>query len=243
MVNFMDKETNSIFKGIESIKYLNREVGEYLYSLRDKKYKSFIELLDDIQGIVNSRQLNILIELDYFDEFGKSEKLTNIVELYNLIYKKKQFKKEDLPCSIELMRKYASTETDKMFKDVDKQGLCKEIEKQLEDNNLDIQRRIKSWIENTGSCNITDTTYSKRYSIVVDVNTKYSTPKIKLYNIYSGRTAEVKISAKVWRECKLELFDLISVINIDRKPKRTKIDGKWVVTDELENWLVSYETL
>ena len=240
---FMDKETNSIFKGIESIKYLNREVGEYLYSLRDKKYKSFIELLDDIQGIVNSRQLNILIELDYFDEFGKSEKLTNIVELYNLIYKKKQFKKEDLPCSIELMRKYASTETDKMFKDVDKQGLCKEIEKQLEDNNLDIQRRIKSWIENTGSCNITDTTYSKRYSIVVDVNTKYSTPKIKLYNIYSGRTAEVKISAKVWRECKLELFDLISVINIDRKPKRTKIDGKWVVTDELENWLVSYETL
>lgn len=240
---YMDKETNSIFKGIESIKYLNREVGEYLYSLRDKKYNSFIELLDDIQGIVNSRQLNILIELDYFDEFGKSEKLTNIVELYNLIYKKKQFKKEDLPCSIELMRKYASTETDKMFKDVDKQGLCKEIEKQLEDNNLDIQRRIKSWIENTGSCNITDTTYPKRYSIVVDINTKYSTPRIKLYNIYSGKTAEVKISSKVWRECKLELFDLISVINIDRKPKRTKIDGKWVVTDELENWLVSYETL
>ena len=59
----------------------------------------------------------------------------------------------------------------------------------------------------------------------------------------ADKTAEVKISSKVWRECKLELFDLISVINIDRKPKRTKIDGKWVVTDELENWLVSYETL
>ena len=65
-IYFFNKETNSIFKGVESIKYLNKEAGEYLYSLRDKQYNSFIELLDDIKGVVNSRQLNILIELDYF---------------------------------------------------------------------------------------------------------------------------------------------------------------------------------
>ena len=90
-IYFFDKETNSIFKGVESIKYLNKEVGEYLYSLRNKQYNSFIELLDDIKGIVNSRQLNILIELDYFSEFGKSKKLKDIVEIYNTICNKKQF--------------------------------------------------------------------------------------------------------------------------------------------------------
>ena len=125
---FMDKETNSIFKGIGSIKYLNKEVGEYLYSLRNKHYISFIELLEDIKGIVNSRQLNILIELDYFEEFGKSQKLKDVVEIYNNIYSKKQFKKDNLPCDIEIIRRFAKTKTEKMFKEVDQIGLCKYIE-------------------------------------------------------------------------------------------------------------------
>ena len=237
---FIDKETNSIFKGVESIKYLNKEVGEYLYSLRDKQYNSFIELLDDIKGVVNSRQLNILIELDYFSEFGKSQKLMDIVELYNTIYTKKQFKKGSLPCDIEIMRKYAATETDKMFKDVDKQGLCKYIESIIDDVDLPIQQRIKSWIENTGSCNLIDNTQSKKNAIVIDINTKYKTPKIKLYNLNSGKTAEVKIGSKLWSEYKLDLFDTITIVRTKPKFKKKKIDNKWVETDEREFWLQDY---
>ena len=239
-IYFFDKESNSIFKGVESIKYLNKEVGEYLYSLRDKQYNSFIELLDDIKGVVNSRQLNILIELDYFSEFGKSKKLMDIVELYNNIYTKKQFKKDSLPCDIEIMRKYAATETDKMFKDVDKQGICKHIESIIEDIDLPIQQRIESWIENTGSCNLTDTTQPKKNAIVIDINTKYKTPKIKLYNLNSGKIAEVKVGAKNWREDKLELFDMINIVKINPKFKKKKVDNKWIETDEREYWLENY---
>ena len=239
-IYFFNKETNSIFKGVESIKYLNKEVGEYLYSLRDKQYNSFIELLDDIKGVVNSRQLNILIELDYFSEFGKSQKLMDIVELYNTIYTKKQFKKDNLPCDIEVMRKYATTETDKMFKDVDKQGLCKHLENIIDDVDLPIQQRIKSWIENTGSCNLIDNTQSKKNAIVIDINTKYKTPKIKLYNLNSGKTAEVKIGSKLWSEYKLDLFDTITIVRTKPKFKKNKIDNKWVETDEREFWLQDY---
>src|SRR5699024_4979618 len=117
-----------------------------------------------------------------------------------------------LPCDIEIMRKYATTETDKMFKDVDKQGLCKHLESIIEDVDLPIQQRIKSWIENTGSCNLIDNTQSKKNAIVIDINTKYKTPKIKLYNLSSGKTAEVKIGSKLWSEYKLELFDVISIV-------------------------------
>ena len=239
-IYFFNKETNSIFKGVESIKYLNKEAGEYLYSLRDKQYNSFIELLDDIKGVVNSRQLNILIELDYFSEFGKSQKLMDIVELYNSIYTKKQFKKDNLPCDIEVMRKYATTETDKMFKDVDKQGLCKHLENIIDDVDLPIQQRIKSWIENTGSCNLIDNTQSKKNAIVIDINTKYKTPKIKLYNLNSGKTAEVKIGSKLWSEYKLDLFDTITIVKTKPKFKKKKIDNKWVETDEREFWLEDY---
>ena len=239
-IYFFDKESSSIFKGVESIKYLNKEVGEYLYSLRYKKYTSFIELLDDIKGVVNSRQLDILIELDYFSEFGKSQKLMDIVELYNTIYTKKQFKKDSLPCDIEIMRKYAATETEKIFKDVDKQGICKYIENIIEDVDLPIQQRIKSWIENTGSCNLIDETQPRKNAIVIDINTKYKTPKIKLYNLYSGKTAEVKIGARLWREYKLELFDMITIVKTNAKFKKKKFDNKWIETDEKEYWLEDY---
>lgn len=236
----MDKKTNSIFKGVESIKYLNKEVGEYLYSLRDKQYNSFIELLEDIKGMVNSRQLNILIELDYFSEFGKSQKLIDMVELYNTIYTKKQFNINKLPCDIEIMEKYAATKTEKMFKDVDKEGICKHIESIIEDADLPISQRIQSWIENTGSCSITDPTQPKKRVIVADINTKYKTPRIKLYNLSSGKTAEVKIGAKLWRENKLELFDTIDLIKTTSKFKKKNINEQWVETDEKEYWLENY---
>lgn len=237
---FMDKETNSIFKGIGAIKYLNKEVGEHLYSLRYKKYTSFIELLEDIKGVINVRQLNILIELDYFSEFGKPKKLKDIVEKCNTIYNKKQFKKDNLPCNINIMREFAKTETEKTFKEVDSVGLCKYIENTIKNIDIPIQERIKSWIENTGSCNLTDTTQPKKNAIVIDINTKYKTPKIKLYNLYSGKTAEVKIGARLWREYKLELFDMITIVKTNAKFKKKKTADKWIETDEKEYWLEDY---
>ena len=239
---YMDKETNSIFKGVGSIKYLNKEVGEYLYSLRGKQYKSFIELLEDIKGVVNSRQLNILIELDYFAEFGKSKKLMDIVDIYNTIYTKKQFKKDSLPCGIDIMRKFAKTETEKMFKDVDQKGICEYLENKIENIDLPMQDRIKSWIENTGNCNLTDTTLPKNKAIVIDVNTKYKTPKIKLYNLHSGKVAEVKISIKTWRIHKLELYDLITMLKITPKFKKKKVGEDWIETNEREYWLDNYSS-
>ena len=105
---------------------------------------------------------------------------------------------------LKVAEKMKVTETDKMFKDIDKQGICKYIESIIEDVDLPIQQRIKSWIENTGSCNLIDETQPRKNAIVIDINTKYKTPKIKLYNLCSGKTAEVKIGAKLWREYKLE---------------------------------------
>ena len=45
----LDKETNSIYKGLASIKYLNKKMAEELYDLRDKQYDNFIQLLSDIR--------------------------------------------------------------------------------------------------------------------------------------------------------------------------------------------------
>ena len=126
------------------------------------------------------------------------------------------------------------------MKDIDKQGICKYIESIIEDVDLPIQQRIKSWIENTGSCNLIDETQPRKNAIVIDINTKYKTPKIKLYNLNSGKIAEVKVGAKNWREDKLELFDMINIVKINPKFKKKKVDNKWIETDEREYWLENY---
>lgn len=92
-------EQKVVYKGMKSIKFMNNQVAEDLYNLRDKKYNSFIELLYDLKEIsINSRQLDILIKLDFFEEFGNSKTLLKIVECFDKFKQgdAKSIKKEKL---------------------------------------------------------------------------------------------------------------------------------------------------
>lgn len=81
-----DKDKKVISKGISSIKYLNSAVANELYEL-SKHFTStfFVDLLYEITSntCMNSRQLDILIRLDYFKRFGNVKELLKIVEIYD----------------------------------------------------------------------------------------------------------------------------------------------------------------
>ena len=68
-----DKENNAIYKGIASVKFLNAEVAQQMYEMREQEFPTFIDFLK--VNPCNSRQTEILIKLDFFSEFGKSQKL------------------------------------------------------------------------------------------------------------------------------------------------------------------------
>src|SRR5690606_10351516 len=86
----IDKENKVIYKSISSIKHLNSQVAMQLYELRNNKYDSFIDLLKDLNNTsINTRQLDILIKLDFFSEFGKTKKLLTAVEYFSIIDNKK----------------------------------------------------------------------------------------------------------------------------------------------------------
>lgn len=249
---FPDRKTNSIYKGIESIKHLNATVGEYLYSLRDNIYNTFTDLLVVLKGHINSNQLEILIKLDFFSEFGKTSKLLQAKENFNTYYDKKQFKKDNIDINIlSIISKLAKTETAKLYKDIDTLELCKLLESQLEDMHIPIKDRIQNQIENTGSCNITDSNAPGNACIVTNIDTTYS-PRIALYNLRSGNTKEFKVKSKLFNNNKLELFDIIQIYSITQEPKKKRIeDGmnpktgkpkyKYIPTDILEDYLNEYE--
>lgn len=234
---FMDKVTNSIYKGIGSIKFLNNDVADYLYELREKKYNTFTELLIDLQGHINSRQLEILIKLNFFEEFGKTYKLLSIVEAFNKLYGKKQFKIDN--AYVEYIKLFAKTQTDKTLKDVNTKELCEYIENRIENNDLPVEELIQSHYEFVGNCTLTDEDANPRHCVAIKIDTKY-TPKVTFYNIKSGRIKECKISKNVFKDNPFELYDLVYLEHTQSKPKRKLLDGKWVATSECEMYVNSY---
>ena len=234
---FIDRSTNSIYKGIGSIKFLNNDVADYLYELRDKQYNTFTELLIDLQGHINSRQLEILIKLNFFEEFGKTYKLLSTVEVFNKLYGKKQFKIDN--AYVEYIKLFAKIQTDKTLKDVNTKELCEYIESRIENNDLPVEELIQSHYEFVGNCTLTDENANPRHCVAIKIDTKY-TPKVTFYNIKSGRIKECKISKNVFKDNPFELYDLIYLEHTQSKPKRKLIDGKWIATNECEMYVNSY---
>lgn len=67
-----DSEQHAISKGIGSIKYLNESGGDRLFELAHcKKFDYLIDLLNEIknQRICDSRQIGVLLKIDYFSNF------------------------------------------------------------------------------------------------------------------------------------------------------------------------------
>jgi len=95
-----NKELGTISKGISSIKFLNISVAEELYKLSEIKYDSFMLLLKEMleKTSINSRQLEILIKIDYFNEFGNAVELLKIKEIFDLLKqgKAKQISKDKI---------------------------------------------------------------------------------------------------------------------------------------------------
>jgi len=79
---FFNKDENTIYKGIGAVKYLNDTIADDLYSMGSKMYKNFSSLLLDINKNtkINERQLDVLIQLDFFSDFGNAKELMKIKE-------------------------------------------------------------------------------------------------------------------------------------------------------------------
>lgn len=97
---YFDKERNIISKGLSSIKYMGEKVASQLYELaHSKNYNYFVELLKDIadKTELDSRQMDILIKLDFFSDFGNQRELLYILDEFSGTFKKgeaKQIKKD-----------------------------------------------------------------------------------------------------------------------------------------------------
>jgi DNA polymerase-3 subunit alpha len=235
----MDKDTNKIYKGLKSIKFMNEDVSEELYAMRDMKFDGFIDFLNI--NPLDSRQLDILIKLDFFEEFGKAQKLIKIIDLYNMLHGKKQIKKDKTTLPVEILSQYAISETAKMYKfdneSMDKMlyALCDMIP----DTDIPLQTKLQTQQEMCGYISYLDP--SKPNSVVVmNLDCKYS-PKASVYFLATGQTIDVKITKKLYQSNPFSGGDILN-IRTEKKPKWKKVNNEWVqdASAGYDTWLTWY---
>ena len=201
-----DKESNTIYKGLKSIKFCNEKMAEELYDLKDFE-GDFVDLLRIIteDTSCNSRQLKILISLDYFKEFGFSKYLLSVYELFTKRYKK----------------------TLKDATKVKRIEEIKEIIKDYKDEELSIQERIQTELEFLGYCTLKDDNFKSTIGAVTDISDKFSTRCISIYFIKTGETKKFKIKYSIIQELELKVGEIVNLKEIKERAKSVLIDGHW----------------
>lgn len=243
---FMDKEHNSIYKGVGSIKDMNAEIADNLYNLSQSGeiHDIFDILCKPTAEVGNRKQLRKLIKIGYFEQFGDINTLLYAQQIYDTYGKRKTLKK---PFEYNIEGLFTK-ETEKQYSGIDSIGVCKVVL-----NNTTIPKLPKRegiayqlCIMGYSSECIPDEPIN-HFAVQSLITTKYNT-YLRLYRIYDGEIIEVKVDKKYFESHPIDMkafekeFDKVPILkcSFTSKQKRRKIDDKWVATGEYESILSAY---
>lgn len=233
-----DKNTNTIYKGLSSLKYMNGNTANQLYNMRELHFDTFVDFLK--VNPCDSRQTIALIKLDFFSEFGKSQKLLDIYDTYNKYGSRSQINKSDCPIDESIMLNYA-TSTVKLYKIKDSVGFISELCSTIPNKSVSVADLLKTQAEFLGYLDYVNPK-AKGYGYVLNVDTKYS-PKINLYCLDTGDTITVKLNKRDYNDNPFKENTII-VYKTEQRNKSRKVDGKWIKSlEEFEPWITNYKIL
>ena len=246
-----DKENNTIYKGISSIKYCNAIIAKELLSLRDRDYPHFIDLLIDIKGRcnLNSRQMEILIKLNFFKEFGGNTKLLTIYNLFVKYNEKKQINKSklsDIELPEYLIKRYAAKETNSLYKEIDFISLIKEYSSKFKNEADPINIQMKNELEYLGYIEYTNPKLPKNYYFVYKFKMNdYKRPYFSIKRISDGEEFKVKIKkSNTFLSQPFKDYNVLKIYKINKVFKKRKdANGKWITINETEYVIENYEII
>ena len=240
-------KNQSIYKGVASIKRLNQKAANELYALSQQThYDSFMDLLQDIHAktSVSSDQLEILIKIDYFSDFGDINSILEQVKIYNTFNGRKQISRADLEkyqLPEELMNSISGKVTEKLYKDFDWKDIVKYKLQNSHIKPATIIDKAKYELECLGYIQITNDNIPECYAIISNIEGKYKSKTVSLYRIHDGTTDIIKVKGKTLESYPLKVGDMIKTIEIAEENKWGKdADGHFYKKDETEMVLKKY---
>ena len=247
---FCDTETNCIYKGLGSIKYMSEQVAEELYGMRDMQFRNFIDVLFALQQLKDkpdSRQLDILIKIGYFEEFGSAKALLLGVEIFNKFYKCKNIRLDkwnEMGYNINILKDNADKMTEKTASGLDNCGLILGILRSLHMPRTTIVDKLRWQAELLGYVDGSDPNRDVNDWLVLGVETtNYGTAWLRLYNLCYGAERHYKVDKRWATSHSCKAGDVLKVV-LEDKPKFKKLDdGKFVKTGEVETVVKMFKIL
>lgn len=245
----IDEEKKLIYPNLSSIKGFGEGVSQTLYELGQKQYKDFVEVLTALfSNSINKTIVDKLIKIDYFRKYGDINTLLVITKYYDVLYgaktiSKDKAEKNGLP--FELLSKYGN-ETAKQFNKIDSLGLLNELIGEIPYRELTLKEKLDNQREVLGIVTDYDPNADKRLYYVSELDIKKSVVNIALYEIFSGKTREVKMWTSQYNKNPFSLGNILYIISLDKKHKKEptgeidEVTGKKVyreVPDKFEYWL------
>ena len=220
----VDKEHNTISQSLSSIRYISKKAAQDLQKLGANQYSTFTDVLRAIQmeTCLDTRQIAILIELNYFEPFGKSGKLMRVYENF-------------------FEGKFKLTKTVKSYEA--RLQSCREYEASLENSDLNIGQRLNSELNNIGLCLSIEKSLPDNMYFIYDVDDKYGI-KVKLYSVNRGTTGLVRIRKDDYAKHHFEKGDCFVLNKYNKSPRYTYRNGqKAEIPGEFEIWVKEYTVL
>lgn len=248
----IDEESKLIYPNLSSVKGFGEGVVETLYQLGQMQYDNFVSVLNTLlSNSINKTIVDKLIKIGYFCDYGDVNTLLEITKYYEIIYGAKTISKtkaETNHLPFDLLKKYGN-ETEKQFNKLDSNGLLDELISTIPYKPLTLKEKLDNQRTVLGIVQDYDPNQDKRLYYVSMLETKKTVVNINLYELYSGKTREVKMWTSQFNKSVFEEGDILFITSVEKKNKKEpsgEIDeftGKKIyveVPDKFEFWLKQY---
>lgn len=246
---YFDAERRVIAKGVSSIRYLNDKVALELYDIAHTKAPtSFMQLLMEAkQTSIDSRQLDILMKLDFFECFGNSRELFRIRDIFEFFKggEARSIKKTLVQENAfrEIIEKYASSKrkdgseaASYTFKTEDLAECmyeCGEYIRSLNLPDVDMRVKIQNSIELLGYADVVTGRQEDRQRLLItdlipQIDKETGQPwcyRVGTRSIGSGKTARISVQAALFKKQPFKTGDLVYCNQIFKNKK-----GYWYMT-------------
>lgn len=239
------RETNTISKGIETVKFMNQTVSDELYEMSKKKYDKFVDvLLDAKQTGVNIRQLYILVKIGYFANFGNMRELIKMIEMFEYFKggEAASIKSDDIEKAWwgDIAKKYSSNigkkgNALKTYKILDCKSLLSECCESILNMNLrDLDDKLKMTAqkEYLGYIDLTTGKEEDRRKLLIEkvVPLRKAGEEPWGYAVFaksigSGKPSRLTVRSKVFRSAPLKELNIIYAASVEKNKS-----GYWYLT-------------
>ena len=222
---YINKENKTISQSLASLKFMSQQAAEDLYKISDRKFDTFTDVLRCLQmdTCLTTRQITILIYVNYFRQFGHRQKLLNIMdEFFNGTQMKAKLTK-----TVKSYEKRLAT--------------MREFESKLQDEEMPIEEIVRLEYDIIGLCLSKEPSYDRDKYYVEECDDKYGV-NLKLYSIQRGTHGIMRMRKGTYTEGSIKAGNIIRIKEWKRMQRCRYNNGKRTpINGEFDMWIQRWE--